>query len=516
MRYINSRSITVSLKVYLASALIAAAILSHPALSFVPMLLFIAYIFLWRWPIRAAINLLMEYFIFFTIIILLAPYTGPGFSLLISLPALILITKSLQETAYSHSYRTSKYARSPTSIGVALPLIALLALCVSLLLGSMSLLWASITIIAYFGALGAFAVRKIPLKPVQEIQARQRMVAGTEGHLQIELIAQTKIGGTLFLESPYEWLKIDPSVLPLKGEKLTTEVSLSPISSGPSIVKIQAYAIDRWGLIQTKFELEPVRLYVIPRARYATWLARRYLAENRVGALPLMASTGTIRPVFGLRRGVEYYGSQLYQPGDSLKNIDWKHSLKYNELISKEYAEFHSQPAMVLINLAAGDSEEADKLIYNIITTAISLAQENIPAVLAAYDHERVKVTTEILEPRQLLIRSLEVAQEVAIFSNPFRYLGPPDVKQLKADINRVRFIEGKASSVLAQLLQLEYENLKNNARLNPASKALLIGLDKAGRHSNVVIVSQYNHDAEALSLYTYNLANKGSAVMSV
>jgi len=217
-----------------------------------------------------------------------------------------------------------------------------------------------------------------------------------------------------------------------------------------------------------------------------------------------------------LRRGVEYYGSQLYQPGDSLKNIDWKHSLKYNELVAKEFAEFHGQSAIILINLAAGDAEEADKLAHKIIVTAISLAQEDIPAALAAYNHESVKLTTGMLQSRQLVVQCLRVAQEMVTFINPVKYLNPPDVAKLRVNMSRIRSVESKASKVLTQLLQLEYNNLSNNAGRNPATKALSEVLAKVDRRSNIVIISHRNHDAEALAFNTFSFAAKGNAVITV
>ena len=515
---INLRSwgIIVFLKIYVAGTLIVAAILSPPVLSFIPVLLLASYLFFWRWPISAIINLLTDYFIFFTIAVLLAPFVGPFFSLLISLPVLLLVTRSLEEAAESLPYRNTRYVRSPTSVGLALLLMVILALGVAILLGSLSLLLACVTIIAYFGILGTIVVRGLPVKPVEELQVQQRMVAGTEDRLYINLTTRTNIGGMLFVESPYEWLKVSPDTLSLRENKLVMEVSLSPPLSGPSIIKLKGHAIDRWGLIQTRFELEPIHLYVIPRARYAAWLAKRYLAETKPGALPLISNISALRPIHGLRRGVEYYGSQLYQPGDSLKSIDWKHSVKYNELISKEFTELHGQPAIILINLAVGNAEEADKLAYNIIVTAISLARENIPAALAVYNHEGVKVTTTILQPRQLLPQSLQVAQEIVTFSNPVRYLNPPDVTRLRANISRIRFVESKAAEVLAQLLQLEYKNLNNTARLNPATKALTEAFAKVDKQSNIVIISHRNHDAEALAFNTFSFARKGNAVISV
>jgi hypothetical protein len=196
--------------------------------------------------------------------------------------------------------------------------------------------------------------------------------------------------------------------------------------------------------------------------------------------------------------------------------MDWKHSLKYNELITKEFAEFHGQSAIILINLAVGNAEEADKLAYNIIVTAISLAQENIPAALAAYNHEGVKVTTLMLQPRQLLLHSLQVAQEMVTFINPVKYLNPPDVARLRANMSRIRFAESKAAKVLAQLLQLEYKNLSNTARLNPATKALTEAFAKVDKQSNIVIISHRNHDSEALAFNTFSFTRQGNAVITV
>jgi len=515
---INLRSwgIIVFLKIYVAGILILAAIFSHPVLSFIPLLLLAFYFFFWRWPISAIINLLTEYFIFFATTVLLAPFVGPFFALLFSLPVLLLITRSLEEAIESLPYRNTRYVRSPTNICLALFLIAIVVLGVSLLLGNLSLLLACAVIVSYLGILGTIVLRKLPLKSVEVVQVQQRMVAGAEDHLSIKLIAKTRIGGLLFLESPYEWLKVSPTILPLEESKLVVKVSLSPTLSGPSIVKIRGYAIDRWGLIQIRFELEAIRLYVIPRARYAAWLAKRYLAGTKPGTLPLISNISALKPIYGLRRGVEYYGSQLYQPGDSLKNIDWKHSLKYSELVSKEFAESHRQSAIILINLAVGNAEEADKLAYNIIVTAISLAQENIPAALAAYNHEGVKVTTPALQPQQLLLQSLQVAQEMVTFINPVKYLNPPDVARLRANINRIPLAESKASKVLAQLLQLEYKNLNNSARLNPATKALTEVFTKVDKQSNIVIISHRNHDAEALAFNTFSFAKKGNAMITV
>jgi len=504
-----------SLKIYVAIALIIATVLSPLAFSFAPIVLLVWYLYSWRWPINENVRLLTEYFMFFAIALLLAPGVGPLFAPLISLPILLLINRDLQDAAELLTYRNTKYVRRPTNMCLAILLISMALLGISLLLGSLSLLLASAVIVSYLGILGTIVLRQMPLKPVEETQIEQRMVAGRSEHLHIKLVSKTKIGGQVFVESPYEWLKVSPKKLSLRENNLAIKVSLSPTLSGPSIVKLKGYTTDRWGLFQFGFELEPIRLYVIPRARYAAWLARRYLAGTSPGALPLISNIEVLKPLYGLRGGVEYYGNRLYQPGDSLKNIDWKHSSKYNELITKEFAEFRGRSAVLLINLVVGDAEEADKLAYKIIVTAISLAGENIPAALAVYNHERVKETTATLQPRQLLLQSLRIAKEMVTVINPVRYLNPPDVVRLRANISRIRFAQSKASRALAQLLQLEYRNLDNIARLNPATRALLEVFNKVDKQSNIVIISHLNHDAEAITFSKFRFARKGNAVIT-
>jgi uncharacterized protein (DUF58 family) len=265
-----------------------------------------------------------------------------------------------------------------------------------------------------------------------------------------------------------------------------------------------------------RFDLEPVQLHVVPRARYAAWLARKYLAETGPGSLPIVSNVAARKPLYGLRRGVEYYGSRPYEAGDSIKNIDWKHSRADHEIIVKGFGEYQGQSAVVLANLAVGNAEEADQIAYKIIVTALSLAGESIPAALAAYDHKGVRLITGLLEPRRLVLESLRIAMETVAVTNPERYMSPPNVARLRADVQRVRSGKSKSSLILAQLLQIEYRNLSSSARRNPATSALQSALAKADRQSNIVVISQRNHDAEALAFDTFSYTRKGHAVISV
>jgi hypothetical protein len=282
-------------------------------------------------------------------------------------------------------------------------------------------------------------------------------------------------------------------------------VSLKPDLSGPSVVKLNCLVSDRWGLIQTRFELELIHLFVTPRARYAEWLAQKYLAATKPGEVRLESAITAVRPLYGFRSGIEYYGSQVYQPGDSLKSIDWKHSMKHDELISKEFAEFHGQTAVILVNLAAGSAEEADKLAYNIIITALSLAREDIPSAFSAYDQDSVRTTTRLLRTRQLVLKALQLTRQIITLADPVKYLSPPDVTRLRANINRISQAESPASKKLFELLQFEYRSISNNA-----------AFARLYKQSTIVVISQRNHDAEALAFNAFNYERRGNSVITV
>ena len=320
----------------------------------------------------------------------------------------------------------------------------------------------------------------------------------------------------MFILSGYDWLKVDPAVLPLKDDRLAITVSLTPPLAGPALIKAMAYATDVLGLTQARFELEPIRLYVIPRAKYAAWLAKKYLENTKPGNLAIISNIQSLKPVTGLRQGIEYYGSRQYQPGDGLKNIDWKHSLKCDKLISKEFTEFHGRPALMLVNLAVGSDEEKDKTAFKIIVTALFLARENVPTAISAYDHEGVKMATASLHPQQLLLTAMAVAGQLVMYNRPLRYLDSVDVDRLKANISRLRYSENTASKVISGLLQLEYRSLHLGSRLNPATRALSDVSGRIDRQSNIVIISSRNHDGEALAFNTYMLSRKGNSVINV
>lgn len=511
-----SRLNIVLLRFYVVAALVAGIIAAPLSALFVPVILLLCYAYLWRWPISSVITVLADYFMLFAIPLLLSGWLTSPFAFLTSLPVLYLVSKELESTIRTQEYRDVTHVRTPTNIAIVLFLIAALALFFSLVLGSRVLLFSSAVSIAYLAVLGTVVWRRLPPKPVSEKPLLERILVKSTGHFNIKLKVETRVGGVLFVRSPYEWVKVNPTVFPLKGEEISLAVSLTPLLSGPWSIKLSGLTIDRWGLTRSRCEMEVVRLDVIPRARYASWLAKKYLAESKAGAAPVISDVSIQKPVHMLRRGVEYSSSGQYQPGDSLKNIDWKRSSKYDSLISKRFEEFHAQSAILLTNLCVGDEEEADELGYYFLVTSLSLARESIPTALAVYDHLGVKMTTGELPPRQLVVQALQVVREIVVHADPKRYLKSPDVARLRGDIGRLKSVKSETASRLLQLLQWEYDNLQRSAIHSPATLALNQTFSKAGRDAAVVIISHQNHDAAALAFNIFDLTRKDMGVVAI
>jgi uncharacterized protein (DUF58 family) len=500
--------------------LVTAIFLSpSPFLSFVPLTLLVFYGYLRmsrRTLFRAQLSLLADFFLFFALALLLQPRLGI-LAVLVPLPMLGALSLSLEEVSHLSPAPLHPGRRRPSNVTLTLFSIAALILLLSFPLGNLVLSLASTAALAYLLILLAVVLRGLPAKPLKEEKVKLRLVAGTRGEVEVKLAPPTAVGGKVFLASPYDWLRVEPGILSLDhAREFTLQLSLTPPLSGPSEVVLGGRYIDRWGLIESAFDLNPVQLYVIPRARYAAWIARKYLEGTNPGALPLLSTSGVFRAAAASRTGIEYYGNRTYQAGDSMKSIDWKHSAKLNELVSKEFSELKGQPALILINLAVTDEEEADKLAYNIIATALSLAQEGIPSALAAYDQDGVKLTTPVLPQRAILTRALRVAEQMVSFVSPLKYLALPDVARLRADLFRLRSLGSDPARALASLLEIEYSSLEEAARESPATAALIEGLANGNKESSLVVISQRNHDAEVLAFNLFRFSRRGYTIIEI
>ena len=495
------------IKIYLALILGAAAVLSPLTFSFLPVFLLALFLYFeFRVP-RPTVVLSLHLYLFLALPLIYELIVGPESSALISLPLLGLLDSDLERLASTHHFQDSKLNRQPSRLLVSLALIIIITLTISAFLGKMNL----IVVCALLGGYLLFRLARLfaslPPLPIEVSKTHYRVVAGHNISFTMHLLNRFKMRGWLYLSSPYEWLKLKPHKSELSEEKVDLHVNLTPPLAGPSSISLTGFFLDRLGLIQYKFQIELAELYVIPRARYAAWLARRYLEKTKAGPIASMASTlASFKPSLGSRRGVEYYGNRRYEPGDSLRSIDWKHSIKLNELIVKEYDTPQASSAALLVNLTVRNAEEADQLVYTWIITSITLAHEGIPTMLAVYDHNGVSAATEFLDPRQLVLRSLALSREIVIWARPQKYLQPPNPLRIRSNIRRLKMLSLDSAAKLIELLDLEFKALCNYSASNPATEALSRVLGKGGSRLTILFISAENHDEEALQMAKYRL----------
>jgi len=346
----------------------------------------------------------------------------------------------------------------------------------------------------------------IPQRPLGVPVRVKRVIAGTTADIILTIRSQSAVSLHNIVIPADPWVEVTPQRFTLNGGEIELKLTVTPPLAGPSQPQLQVSAVDPRGLLQVNQPLAPVTLLVIPRAKYAEWLALRYLEEAGNGAIAAASPPKAGRQ---RKRGVEYLESRTYYPGDPPKNIDWKHTLKLNRLIVKEFAETGGQAAIIAVNLSVADVEEADKIAFNLITTALTLAQEAIPTALAAYNHQRVILTTAALDPREALKQTLSLVKDITSEEFAQRRLQPPNLSKLKRDINQLRRATSESAQRLLGLLDFEYQALEKAAKNHPASLALEKAAEQTPPPATIILISQLNHDAEALLVTTEKLSRR-------
>ncbi|MEE8420025.1 MAG: DUF58 domain-containing protein, partial [Dehalococcoidales bacterium] len=210
-----------------------------------------------------------------------------------------------------------------------------------------------------------------------------------------------------------------------------------------------------------------------------------------------------------LKRGVDYFGSRVYQPGDQFKDIDWKHTIKLNRLISKEYIGSGEQNAIIAVNLSVTDAEEADKLAFDLITAALTLAEKAIPTALTAYDQQGVIRHSGISDPGEVLKQTLSLVKRINTVDAAPRALQLPDIGKLKQHIYQLKQATSEPVRRLLNVLNFEYQALEKAAKDHPATRALALATKQVPASTIIILVSRRNHDAEALLVATEKLARQ-------
>jgi uncharacterized protein (DUF58 family) len=440
------------------------------------------------------------------------PVLGPIAATAIPLPGLLLLEKRLRDLAgFSEApvFRPGRRS-TPTLHSLVMAILAI---------GFLGFTLGSVTTVLVAGALllGILAILAIILvgargTPLSVEPATLRLLVGNQGQARFSLRNNTALSQRAVLFSSDERVTLSPREVEISsGRTQEIVVAATPSLSGPADPKVQAVLLDPWGLVSRGIILHPLKLHAIPRARYAAWLARQYLEQP---------GSSQLSPVFGHlndARGVEFQRLRVYHPGDRLKDVDWRRSWRSRELVTKEYRDPPGGRTVIVVNLVAGNSEEADWIGYHLITSALTAARESISSSLAAYNHRGPVLTAGPIDPRGTVKHALRVSEDIALVEGQKRLLAPPQPLHLRRAAQSLgRDRERGPETVLAQVLLLEIQALEDLAQGHPLSLALRSVLKESPPPATVTLVSQWNHDAEALAVLLPRLEQLGYRVLDM
>ncbi|MEM2153044.1 MAG: DUF58 domain-containing protein [Nitrososphaerota archaeon] len=204
----------------------------------------------------------------------------------------------------------------------------------SALLNHYSSALGSITAFTYISMLTMLSIRRIPRELFETCKQILRVLAEERAEVTVRLDSRLKAPVNIRILHE-RWVSVEPSALKAKPRtQVELKISVKPPLACPETLKLKLIAVDAWGLTVTCQDLEVLELHVIPKAKYAEWIVKKYLE----GSLRSMGYASTVQA--GLKpskSGVEFHGCRLYAPGDSLRSIEWKHTCKLQMLVVKEY-----------------------------------------------------------------------------------------------------------------------------------------------------------------------------------
>ena len=511
-------------QVYVLLLLLATTTIIAPPYSIFSFALLALMIFVFLRPLQSRFNVALYTAITFLVPLMAASTISQLTSLSLTaiqvisaaftLPVIYLLDYQLRRNAPNTKTSAGDKNRQQTTIIYQALFSALIALLVTSLILNAPILFAiSITFALYlFGVLIAIFIT-IHRRPVEIPATWRRVIAGTSIDISLDIVSSARMTLYCQINPVNAWVKVIPQDFTLHNGKARFTLNCTPPLSGPSRLKLRVTVIDPRGFIQINQVFDPVELHVIPRAKYAEWLATKYLEQ--IGS---EASSSTLPPreMMMFRRGTEYQGSRSYQPGDSLKDVDWKHTLKLNHLIIKEFVEAGEQAAVIVVNLSVSGAEEADKLAFNLITAALTLAREHIPTALAAYNHESVVLTTTISDPRDILKRTLSLVKDIATIKFSRQYLKAVDIAKLRRNIAHLRQVKTEPAQRLHDLLKFEHRAIEEASQNHPATTALRLVTTKVQAPAVILLISQLNHDAEAVLVNIEKLSKRQFTTISL
>lgn len=429
--------------------------------------------------------------------VLLWPHIG-FWSVFLMFPTLAAVARALTGLAPTLMSTAAPARRTPSplaqSLGMVLGAVMLLGVVPSSTVLALSagivLLLAAVMLLFEFVRLGPESL----VAEQQELSAR----AGECVDIAVRFrSARRHARGYVYLsgEGDVNVRTPGPSSLQDGGGKALA--SLTPALGGPASVTLWASVADTLGLVHAGQRLTIAELNVIPRARVARWVVEEFL-EHRGGGVGMRALSGEAAGFVASQGGVEYVSSHAYAPGDSLQSIDWKHTARLQHLVVKSFDDSAKSPGVLLVNLSVMNADEADRLVYEFLSAALTVASISQSAAVAVYNQLGDHRLSPALDGRLLVRRALEDSARVHSAPAWRRESRALSAQDMEARLARVRRARGAVAPRLAVLLDLKERSLKADIEGTPVG-ALFREAARRVEPAWCVAISPMHRDAEAV-----------------
>jgi hypothetical protein len=500
---------------YLLAVFLLAILFSPPPQLYIALILFVLQLYTVYKPLRTSLTLPLTIGTLVFTPLILEPLAG-NLSPLVIIPALYLLDQNLKENKTTHVFSPQKTGKKATSTLTALTTTLIVLSAASFLLWNQTLAATTAILMVYITAILSYITIKVPKAPLTEAKTFSRSLVGDTQNQLATLHGKAGVPLTVLLNPQEPWVQVEPTNFELhKNGKANIRLRFTPPLAGPSTLQIQATTRDPWGLTKTNQKLQPVELHIIPKAKYAQWLAKKFLEQTASG-ISLTTVVFPDKVLRAAKRGGEYQGSRMFQAGDKLRDVDWKHSVRLNELVSKEFADFQGQPAIIAANLTVKDAEEADVLVSNFVMTALTLANESLTTALAVYNYKEVFAVSRHVNPREALKKTLKLSEKITHMEPAERFLQSTEAWRLKRTMSQLGQADVEASQRLLGMLQLEYQAHQQETANNPAIRALSKVTEHIPPPAIITVVPSSGQDAEGLAMVLEKLEKKGYTAVTV
>jgi hypothetical protein len=186
------------------------------------------------------------------------------------------------------------------------------------------------------------------------------------------------------------------------------------------------------------------------------------------------------------------------------------------ELIVKEFSGAHGNNGIIVANLTAKNVEAADRLAYNFVMSALTLALEALPSALAVYNQNENLAATSLMNPRETLKKALKLTQRITIVEPKEKVLQPTTIRKLRRSIGQLSKVNGEPARQLSELLKLETIANQEAAKQHPATETLAEATRNVQGSAVMIVASPISDDSDALLLALERLKDKGYSTVMV